>query len=119
VIDLYKDILRAVEDLATCSYTSEALSKLLARIQAAVTYHPLCSLLYFTDFVFLFKIDRLNLEVYANLDYWVAKLDKRIESILLQRLMATHVEMYLFGILQINTASIAVNSRQRRKRGVS
>ena len=36
--------------------------------------------------IFLFKIDRLNLEGYANLDYWVAELDKRIESILLQRL---------------------------------
>lgn len=36
-----------------------------------------------------FKIDRLNLEGYANLDYWVAELDKRIESILLQRL--THI----------------------------
>ena len=35
------------------------------------------------------KIDRLNLEGYANLDYWVAELDKRIESILLQRL--THI----------------------------
>jgi dynein heavy chain 1 len=32
------------------------------------------------------KIDRLNLEGYANLDYWVADLDKRIEGILLQRL---------------------------------
>jgi len=69
VIDLYKDILRAVEDLTTCSYTSEAFSELLGRIQAA--------------------IDRLNLEGYANLDYWVAELDKRIESILLQRL--THI----------------------------
>ncbi|SRR6266540_2867690 len=37
VIDLYKDILRAVEDLATCSYTSEAFSELLGRIQAAVS----------------------------------------------------------------------------------
>jgi len=36
VIDLYKDILRAVEDLATCSYTIEAFSELLGRIQAAV-----------------------------------------------------------------------------------
>jgi dynein heavy chain 1 len=32
------------------------------------------------------QIDRLNLEGYANLDYWVADLDKRIEGILLQRL---------------------------------
>jgi hypothetical protein len=32
------------------------------------------------------QIDRLNLEGYANLDHWVAELDKRIETILLQRL---------------------------------
>lgn len=32
------------------------------------------------------QIDRLNLEAYANLEYWVSDLDKRIESILLQRL---------------------------------
>ena len=37
MIDLYKDILRAVEDLATCPYTSEAFSELLAKIQAAVS----------------------------------------------------------------------------------
>ncbi|KAI0249468.1 cytoplasmic dynein heavy chain 1 [Lactifluus subvellereus] len=66
VIDLFKDILRAVEDLATCSYTTESFSELLGRIQAA--------------------IDRLNLEGYANLDHWVAELDKKIEGILLQRL---------------------------------
>jgi hypothetical protein len=66
VIDLYKDILRAVEDLATCSYTTEAFSELLGRVQAA--------------------IDRLNLEGYANLEQWVAELDRRIEGILLQRL---------------------------------
>ncbi|KAG6328090.1 hypothetical protein ID866_10999 [Astraeus odoratus] len=69
VIDLYRDILRAVEDLATCPYTSEAFSDLLGKIQAA--------------------IDRLNLEGYANLEHWVAELDKRIEGILLQRL--THI----------------------------
>lgn len=33
------------------------------------------------------KIDRLNLEGYANLEHWVAELDKRIEGILLQRLV--------------------------------
>lgn len=37
VIDLYKDILRAVEDLTTCSYTSEAFSELLGKVQAAVS----------------------------------------------------------------------------------
>jgi hypothetical protein len=39
VIDLYKDILRAVEDLATCSYTTEAFSELLGKVQAAVSVH--------------------------------------------------------------------------------
>lgn len=37
VIDLYKDILRAVEDLSTCPYTTEAFSELIAKIQAAVS----------------------------------------------------------------------------------
>jgi hypothetical protein len=36
VIDLYKEITRAVEDLATCPYTPEAFSDLLGKIQAAV-----------------------------------------------------------------------------------
>ncbi|KAI8983292.1 dynein heavy chain [Trametes punicea] len=69
VIDLYKEILRSVEELSTCPYTSEAFRELLGKIQAA--------------------IDRLNLEGYANLDHWVAELDKRIEGILLQRV--THI----------------------------
>jgi len=66
LIDLYKEILRAVDDLATCSYTTEAFTELLNQIQAA--------------------IDRLNLEGYANLEHWVAELDKGIELILLKRL---------------------------------
>lgn len=37
VIDLYKDMLRAVEDLATCPYTSEAFSELLSKIQSSVS----------------------------------------------------------------------------------
>jgi hypothetical protein len=41
VIDLYKDILRAVEDLTTCSYTSEAFSELLDKIQGAVRHFVL------------------------------------------------------------------------------
>ncbi|KZT09045.1 uncharacterized protein LAESUDRAFT_696464 [Laetiporus sulphureus 93-53] len=69
VIDLYKDIARSVEELSTCPYTSEAFIELLGRIQAA--------------------IDRLNLEGYANLEHWVAELDQRIETALLQRL--THI----------------------------
>jgi hypothetical protein len=38
VIDLCRAILLAVEDLATCPYTSEAFSELLAKIQAAVSF---------------------------------------------------------------------------------
>ena len=55
VINLYKDILRAVEDLTTCSYTSEVFSELLARIQAAVTYHSLCLPLNLTDSLSFFS----------------------------------------------------------------
>ncbi|KAH9836656.1 dynein heavy chain, N-terminal region 1-domain-containing protein [Rhodofomes roseus] len=69
VIDLYRDITRAVEELSTCPYTTEAFTELLGKIQAA--------------------IDRLNLEGYANLEQWVAELDQRIEGILLQRLVQT------------------------------
>ena len=36
----------------------------------------------------LSQIDRLNLEGYANLEHWVARLDERIENTLLQRLTA-------------------------------
>jgi hypothetical protein len=42
-IDLYKDILRAVEELGTCSYTPEACTELLNRIQAAVRPNILSS----------------------------------------------------------------------------
>ncbi|KAG2125106.1 hypothetical protein DEU56DRAFT_585102 [Suillus clintonianus] len=38
VIDLYRNIPRAGEDLATCTYTSEAFSEHLGKIQAAVSY---------------------------------------------------------------------------------
>lgn len=34
----------------------------------------------------LAQIDRLNLEGYANLDAWVAELDKRVELVLVERL---------------------------------
>jgi Dynein heavy chain, N-terminal region 1 len=37
VIDLYKDILRAIEDLSTCSYTTAAFTELLSKVQAAVS----------------------------------------------------------------------------------
>ncbi|PPQ84104.1 hypothetical protein CVT26_013219 [Gymnopilus dilepis] len=36
LINLYKGILRAAQDLSTCSYTTEAFSELLGKIQAAI-----------------------------------------------------------------------------------
>ncbi|KAL0579672.1 dynein heavy chain [Marasmius crinis-equi] len=36
VINLYKDILRAVEELSPCSYTTEAFAELLGRVQSAI-----------------------------------------------------------------------------------
>ncbi|EDQ99729.1 uncharacterized protein LACBIDRAFT_315243 [Laccaria bicolor S238N-H82] len=96
-IGLYKGILRAVEGLSTCSYTSETFSELQGRVQAA--------------------IDRLNLEGYANLGHWVTELDRRIEGMFLQRL--THIIQvwcaefdrveildeifYLLGMLRVHT----------------
>lgn len=68
VIALYRDISRAVEDLATCAYTADAFSELLGKVQAA--------------------IDRLNLEGYANLEQWVQRLDLKIEGILRGRVEA-------------------------------
>jgi hypothetical protein len=37
LIDVYKEITRLVEELSTCSFTTEALSELLSKIQAAVS----------------------------------------------------------------------------------
>ncbi|KAG8716582.1 hypothetical protein FRC09_015536 [Ceratobasidium sp. 395] len=69
LIDVYKEITRVVDELATCPFTTEAFSELIGKVQAA--------------------IDQLNLEGYANLDNWVVELDGRIEGILLTRL--THI----------------------------
>jgi len=83
LIDLYKEINRAVEELGTCPYTSEAFGELIGRVQAAVSPHILSLTMLF---IFLGQIDKLNLEGYSNLENWVAQLDARIEDILLQRL---------------------------------
>lgn len=72
-----------MDDLATCSYTTEAFTELLNQIQAAVRRSSLFNKAYTK---ILGQIDRLNLEGYANLEHWVAELDKRIEVILLRRL---------------------------------
>lgn len=79
--------MRAVDELSTCSYTTEAFSDLLGKIQAAVR-HNLSNTSLLCPYVSM-QIDRLNLEGYANLDHWVGQLDQKIEDILLQRL--THI----------------------------
>ena len=84
VIDLYKDIMRSVEELSTCPYTPDAFREILGKIPAAVRIcHESNCLQVFLNISA--QIDRLNLEVYAILDYWVAELGQRIEGILLQR----------------------------------
>jgi hypothetical protein len=60
VINLYKDILHAMEDLATCSYTEDAFTELLSHVQS--TMHL------------------------RSQYHWVAELEKKIERILLQQL---------------------------------
>ena len=79
-MDLYKDLLPAVEDLSTCWYISEAFSELLGKIQAAM--HRLPFSIITTRLMNFAQIDRVNLERYANLEHWVAELEKRIEGIL-------------------------------------
>ncbi|GAA5850789.1 hypothetical protein JCM8547_009091 [Rhodosporidiobolus lusitaniae] len=66
LIDLHGEISRTVDELSTCPYTAEAFSKHLESLQKT--------------------IDKLNLEGYANLDAWVAELDKKVEKALVGRL---------------------------------
>lgn len=66
LIDMYTETSRTIDSLSTCPYTTEAFGGLLASIQKT--------------------IDSLNLEGYANLDSWVAELDAKIETVLLDRL---------------------------------
>ena len=90
LIEMNRDIEQTLDELASGDYVPEAFSKLLARIQETV---HLCfaSLLLGAERMLnqmerRVQIDRLNLEGYANLDSWVADLDKRIEVILAERL---------------------------------
>ena len=68
----------ALSDLRTCSYDPPGLSSPLQSMQTVV--------------------DQLNLESYANLPFWVSKLNETIESILLQRLqnaLGTWIEAFI------------------------
>jgi dynein heavy chain 1 len=66
LIDTLADIDKAVAELATCEYSSDAFSTLLGQIQKIV--------------------DHLNLENYSNLEVWVADLNARIDTVLKGRL---------------------------------
>ncbi|KAL8276643.1 hypothetical protein RQP46_010992 [Phenoliferia psychrophenolica] len=68
LIDVYTELMRTIDSLATCAYTPTAFAELLASIQKT--------------------IDELNLAGYANLDSWVADIDRKIEAVLLERLRA-------------------------------
>ncbi|CAI2172645.1 16667_t:CDS:10, partial [Funneliformis geosporum] len=66
LITSYDDISRLIEDLKTCAYKSRKLQLNLDKIQKV--------------------IDMLNLESYSNLNTWVSQLDKRVETVLVNRL---------------------------------
>lgn len=71
-------IRKAMNDLQTCPYSNASFSAILDIIQTAV--------------------DQLNLENYANLSYWVAETNRKIEDILVQRLkkaMFTWLEAFV------------------------
>ncbi|WWC73019.1 uncharacterized protein I206_106984 [Kwoniella pini CBS 10737] len=67
LMEISTDINRIVDELSTCEFTSESFSSLLAQIQKT--------------------IDHLNLENYSNLDAWVVSLNKRIDTVLKERLV--------------------------------
>ncbi|KAJ5558498.1 hypothetical protein N7461_002470 [Penicillium sp. DV-2018c] len=62
-----ENIQKSIHELKTCPYDSAAFKQRLDSIQVAV--------------------DKLNLENYVNLGYWVAELNRSIESILRDRLL--------------------------------
>ena len=61
------EVVKLLEDLTTCDFSTEAFSKILAQIQKA--------------------IDHLNLENYSNLDAWVSRLNEKVDAILTERLI--------------------------------
>ena len=76
--ETYDRIEKALNDLQTCPYEAIAFSTRLETIQTAV--------------------DQLNLENYANLAFWVHKMNQSIQGILLERLRkAMHVWVETFA----------------------
>lgn len=66
LLDMYAEVMKVVDSLSTCAYSTQVFEVLLSRVQKA--------------------IDTLSLEGYANLDKWVKDLEGEIESTLLARL---------------------------------
>ncbi|KAM0792972.1 hypothetical protein ACM66B_002727 [Microbotryomycetes sp. NB124-2] len=66
LIDMYADVARNIDQLATCTYSAAAFSEILSNVQKTV--------------------DKLNLEGYANLDAWVEQIDGKVETMLKRRL---------------------------------
>ncbi|KAM0751755.1 hypothetical protein T439DRAFT_218203 [Meredithblackwellia eburnea MCA 4105] len=93
LVDIYNELTRTIDSLATCPYTTDAFSERLGEIQKT--------------------IDKLNLEGYANLEEWVRELDKKIENVLLERLRAV-IEKWCAEFSQDGEAS---NSNTRKKAG--
>jgi dynein heavy chain 1 len=60
LLDLYSDVSKILDSLATCASSQQAFEALLLKMQKI--------------------IDQLNLEGYANLDNWVKDLDTKIGS---------------------------------------
>lgn len=63
---IYKNVQKALGELSTCPYSADEFQSRLQTIQEAV--------------------DQLNLQQYANLDFWVDVMNKQIKAVLLVRL---------------------------------
>lgn len=63
----HEKIVQCLEGLSTCPINGPALQKIISRLQEAV--------------------DELNLAGYSNLEAWVRRLDKQLETILTERLL--------------------------------
>ncbi len=92
--EIENEIQKALNDLQACAYDPSAFHTRLETIQKAV--------------------DRLNLEGYANLAFWVHEVNQRIETILIERLhKAMHIWVNAFGRpASENTAGESVRGRE-------
>ncbi|EAW13048.1 dynein heavy chain [Aspergillus clavatus NRRL 1] len=91
---VYDNIQKAILELKTCPYEASAFKQRLDTIQVAV--------------------DKLNLENYVNLGFWVARLNQKIESILrdrLHRAIREWIHSFLEAKEQRNTSLISIGTQ--------